>query len=71
MEETAFTAVTNVPKIVPQAGAKRIRQIISTERIPPALIFLRFDFKEHILKNGPSGALGFANVSGWITEYCF
>lgn len=39
--------------------------------IPPAFIFPRVHFKEHMLENGPTGALGLANVSGWITEDCF
>ncbi|CAK1547722.1 unnamed protein product [Leptosia nina] len=39
--------------------------------IPPVFIFPRVHFKEHMLENGPTGALGLANVSGWITEDCF
>lgn len=39
--------------------------------IPPAFIFPRVHFKEHMLENGPTGALGLSNLSGWITEDCF
>ncbi|GBP08585.1 hypothetical protein EVAR_7202_1 [Eumeta japonica] len=86
-DETAYTTVTNAPKIVAQADVKRVGQISSTERgslvtvldfanaaggsIPPAFIFPRVHFKEHMLENGPTVALGLANVSGWITEDCF
>lgn len=87
LDETACTTVTNAPKIVAQAGVKRVGQISSTERgslvtmlgfanaasrsIPPAFIFPRVHIKEHMLENDPTGALGLANVSGWITEDCF
>ncbi|CAK1547896.1 unnamed protein product [Leptosia nina] len=87
LDETGCTTVTNAPKIVAQAGVKRVGQISSTERgalvtmlgfanaaggsIPPVFIFPRVHFKEHMLENGPTGALGLANVSGWITEDCF
>ena len=83
LDETACTTVTNAPKIVAQAGVKRVGQISSTERgslvtmlgfanaaggsIPPAFIFPRVHFKEHMLQNGPTGALDLANVSGWIS----
>lgn len=87
LDETGCTTVTNTPKIVAQAGTKRVGQISSTERgslvtmlafanaaggsIPPVFIFPRVHFKEHMLESGPTGALGLANLSGWITEECF
>ncbi|XP_026736810.1 uncharacterized protein LOC113500286 [Trichoplusia ni] len=87
LDETGCTTVTNTPKIVAQAGAKRVGQISSTERgslvtmlafanaaggsIPPVFIFPRVRFKEHMLESGPTGALGLANLSGCITEECF
>lgn len=73
--------VISAPKIVAQAGVKRVGQVSSTERaslvtvlafanasrgsIPPTFLFPRVHFKEHI------GALELANTSGWITEDCF
>ena len=87
LDETGCNTVTNTPRIVAQAGVKRVGQISSTERgslvtmlafinaaggiIPPAFIFPRVYFKQHMLDNGPIGALGLANPSGWMTEDCF
>lgn len=39
--------------------------------IPPVFIFPRVNYKDHMLNNGPSGALGLAHVSGWMTENNF
>lgn len=80
LDKTACKMVTNAPKIVAQAGVKRVCQIRSTERgslvtmlsfanvadgsILPAFMFPRVHFKEHMLENGLTGALGLANVSG-------
>ena len=82
LDETACTTVTNAPKIVAQRGVKRVGQICSRERglpvtmlgfanavggsILPVFIFPRVYFKEPVLENGPMGALGMANVFGWI-----
>lgn len=87
LDETGCTTVTSTPKIVAESGIKRVGQVSSAERgtlvtmlafinaaggnIPPVFIFPRVHFKEHMLENGPPGALGLANPSGWITEDCF
>lgn len=86
-DETGCSTVTNTPKIITESGIKRVGQISSTERgtlvtmlafanaeggvIPPVFIFPRVHYKTHMLQNGPNGALGLANPSGWITEECF
>lgn len=68
-------------------GCKHVGQVSSVERgnlvtmrgfmntsggtIPPVFIFPRVHYKDHMLKDGPKGALGLANLSGWITEEGF
>lgn len=77
----------NTPKVVTESGVKRVVQISSAERgslvtmlafvnaaggnIPPVFIFPRVHYKNHMLQNGPNGALGLANQSGWMIEDCF
>lgn len=87
LDETGCSTVTNTPKIVAGTGVKRVGQISSAERgslvtmlaftnaaggsIPPVFIFPRVHYKDHMLQDGPTGSLGLANQSGWITENCF
>lgn len=87
VDETGCSTVTNTPKVVTESGVKRVGQISSAERgslvtmlafvnaaggnIPPVFIFPRVHYKNHMLQNGPNGALGLANQSGWMTEDCF
>ena len=39
--------------------------------LPPAFIFPRANFKEHMLKGAPSQCLGLANSSGWMNNEYF
>lgn len=86
-DETGCSTVSAPPKIIAEKGSKQIGQVTSAERgtlvttlfyinaaggsIPPVFIFPRVNYKDHMLNNGPSGALGLAHVSGWMTENNF
>jgi hypothetical protein len=39
--------------------------------IPPAFVFPRVFFKEHMLKGAPPGSIGFADPSGWSNSEIF
>lgn len=86
-DETNMPTVHNPSKIISQKGLKQVGQITSAERgqlvtmlcfinaagntVPPAYVFPRKFFKEHMLTNGPPGSLGLAHVSGWMTKENF
>lgn len=86
-DETGCSTVTTPPKIIAARGSKQIGQVTSAERgtlittlffinaaggsIPPTFIFPRVNFKNDMLTNGPTGALGLAHLSGWMTEESF
>lgn len=86
-DETGCSTVTNPPKIIGERGSKQIGQVTSAERgtlvttlffinasggfLPPVFIFPRVHYKDVMLSNGPPGALGLANLSGWMNEECF
>lgn len=86
-DETGCSTVSAPPKIIAEKGSKQIGQVTSAERgtlvttlffinaaggtIPPVFVFPRVNYKDHMLNNGPSGALGLAHVSGWMTENNF
>ena len=70
-----------------EKGAKQIGQVTSHERgvlvtmcccanavgqaLPPAYIFPRVHFKQHISHDAPNGSLGLACKSGWMTKELF
>ncbi|CAH1970304.1 unnamed protein product [Acanthoscelides obtectus] len=86
-DETGCSTVTNPPKVIADRGSKQIGQVTSAERgtlvttlffinaaggfLPPVFVFPRVNYKDIVLNNGPPGALGLAQVSGWMTEDCF
>lgn len=86
-DETGCSTVTSPPKVIAQRGSKQIGQVTSAERgtlvttlffinaaggfLPPVFIFPRVNYKDIMLSNGPPGALGLANASGWMNEECF
>lgn len=86
-DETGCSTVTNPPKIIGERGSKQVGQVTSAERgtlvttlffinaaggfLPPVFIFPRVHYKDVMLSNGPAGALGLANLSGWMNEECF
>lgn len=86
-DETGCTTVTNPPKVIAERGSKQIGQVTSAERgtlvttlffinaaggfLPPIFVFPRAHYKDIMLNNGPPGALGLAQTSGWMTEDFF
>lgn len=86
-DETGCSTVTNPPKVIAERGSKQIGQVTSAERgtlvttlffvnaaggfLPPVFVFPRVNYKDIMLSNGPPGALGLAQASGWMTEECF
>ena len=78
------TVPTRSSKILAAKGAKQVGQIVSGERgttvtmcccvnalgqaFPPAYIFPRVNFKEHMLQNAPAQSLGLAHPSGYMTK---
>lgn len=84
LDETGCPTVTNPPKVLALRGSKQVGQVTSAERgnlvtmlgflnasggtIPPVFIFPRVHYKEIMLKDGPTAALGLAKPSGWMTE---
>ena len=87
IDETGITTVQKVQKVLSEKGSKQVGQFTSQERginvtmvgiicsngtsIPPAYVFPRVNFKDHMLKNAPSGSLGLAVESGWMTNELF
>lgn len=87
IDETGLTTVLQAPKIIAQCGKKQVGQIVSAERgelvtlcgiinaagcsIPPAFVFPRVRFKDQFLVGAPTGSLGLATRSGWMTKELF
>jgi len=87
VDETGITTVQKPDKIVARCGFKQIGKLVSAERgtlvtltvavsasgntTPPFFIFPRVNYRDHFLRDGPSGSLGDANPSGWMKEEHF
>ena len=87
LDETATTTVQRCNKIVTKKGIKQVNSVTSGEgralvtscffisasgdTIPPAMIFPRKKFKQHMLNNAPSGSLDLANPTGWMNTELF
>jgi len=87
VDETGITTVQKPDKIVARRGFKQIGKLVSAERgalvtltvavsasgntTPPFFIFPRVNYRDHFLRDGPSGSLGDANPSGWMKEEHF
>ena len=81
-DETGVTTVQVPTHIVAAKGKKQVGAITSQERgtlvtmmvaingtgnsIPPMFIFPRKNFKDHFIRDGPTGCIGTANGSGWM-----
>ena len=86
-DESGITTVHAVPKVLAAKGTKQVGQITATERgalvtvgccvnaagcaIPPVMVFLRVNFKEHFLIGAPAGTLGLAAQSGRMNFQLF
>ena len=87
MNETGLTTVQNPPKGIAEKRAKQVGQVTSAERgtlvtvcvaikaigndVPHFLIFPRVNFKEWMTKGAPSGTVGAAHQTGWMTSDVF
>uniref|UniRef100_A0A2L2YKN8 DDE-1 domain-containing protein n=1 Tax=Parasteatoda tepidariorum TaxID=114398 RepID=A0A2L2YKN8_PARTP len=86
-DETGITTVLQSPKVIAQTGKKQVGQAVSGERgelvsfcgivsatgnsIPPVFIFPRVKYKDYFLSDAPTGSLGLATKSGWMTKELF
>ena len=84
LDESGFTTVQNVPKVIAQKGVKKVGQVTSRERgelvtvcaiisaggygLPPVYIFPRKNFKQIWMRGTPEGSLGLAYNTGWMTS---
>lgn len=87
LDETATTTVQVSAKVIAEKGARQFSKATSAERgtlvttccfinatgthLPPVMIFPRVNFKPFMLKGAPTGTLGLAAKSGWMTAELF
>lgn len=87
LDETATVTVQKPQKVVAVKGVKQVNKVTSGERgtlvttcciinatgqyLPPAMVFPRTHFKEHMLRGAPPGTLGLAAPSGWMNTNLF
>lgn len=87
IDETGMSTVHNPNNVIAIKGMKQVGHMTSGERginvtmiaginaignsIPPAFVFPRVFFKEHMLKGAPPGSIGFAHPSGWSNSEIF
>ena len=87
MDETATSTAHRPPKVIAGKSIKQVGQITSAERgvmctmvgavnaqgtfMPPMVIFPRVNFKQFMLTGAPTGTIGAANPSGWISREIF
>ena len=87
LDETGITTVHIPPKVIAEKGVKQVSKCTSGEEgtltttcciinaagnsLPPAMIFPRVNFREHMLRGAPPGTLGLANKSGWMNSELF
>jgi hypothetical protein len=83
LDETGVTTVMDSPKVIAKSGIKQVGKAVAAERgelvtvccivnaigntVPPAFVFPRVHFREHMLHGAPPGSLGLAFQSGWMT----
>ena len=87
LDETATVTVHKAPKVLAASGSKQVAKITSGERgilvttccivsasgnaLPPAMVFPRVKFQDHMLIGAPPGTLGLATPSGWMNSSLF
>ena len=87
LDETGISTVQKPKKVLAEKGTKQLGQIVSAERgslvtivccinaagqsLPPAYVFPRVHYKDHMMTGSPPGSKGFANPSGWMTNELF
>lgn len=83
IDETGCMTVHQSGKVVAPTGSKQVGALASAERgqtvtlccavnaagqsLSPMFIFPRVHFKEHFVRDGPTGCIGTAHPSGWMT----
>ncbi|KAF2905149.1 hypothetical protein ILUMI_01024 [Ignelater luminosus] len=87
IDETGFSTVQAVPRILAPKAIKQVANMTSAERginvtmiaaingagnsVPPLFVFPRVVFKPNMLKGVLPGSVGVANPSGWSNEVVF
>lgn len=87
LDETGTTTVQKPKRVIAEKGMKQVSQCTSAERgdlvtvcciisasgnsLPPAMVFPRKNFKEHMINGAPAGTLGLATASGWMNGESF
>ena len=87
LDETGLSTVQKPSQVFALAGSKQVGKVTSAERgenvtmcacinaignaLPPAFIFPRVYFKEHMLSGAPNGSLGLSCSSGWMNSDLF
>lgn len=82
-----MSTVQKPQRVLAQKGTKQLGQVVSGERgtlvtmiccvnaagqsLPPAYIFPRVHFKDHMLNGASPNSKGFATSSGWMTNELF
>lgn len=86
-ETATSTVPSKSVKVIAQKGARTVSNAASAERgvlvtttciisasgnsIPPAMVFPRVKFRDHMLMNAVPGTLGLASPSGWMSADLF
>lgn len=87
VHETGISTVQKPRNVVAAKGVKQIGSVTSGEKgslvtmcaavsatrnsVPPMYIFPRQNFKDHFIRDGPTGCVGVAHPSGWMTTENF
>lgn len=87
LDETGFTTVQKMPKVISKRGSRVVGQIASRERgelvtaccivsavgqtIPPVFLFPRKKFNVNMMNNAPEGSIGFSTGNGWMNIETF
>lgn len=87
LDESSTSTVQSPKNVIAQRGTKQVSQTTSFERgtlvttcciinalgsfLPPIMVFSRAHFKDHMIKDAPTGTIGLAMPSGWMTSKLF
>jgi len=86
LDECGVTTVQKPIHVVAKKGSKQVGRITSGERgilvtvaaisasgntIPPFFVFPRANYKDHFIRDAPTGSAGAANASGWMLDVHF
>lgn len=87
LDETGISTVQKIGRILAETGTKQVGRITSAERgetvtmcacvsaignsFPPAFIFPRVRFKDHMMKGAPNSSFGTSCASGWMNADLF